>query len=65
MAASRWWKIVAIYSQIIAKYVISIGLAPLPNTSCTAAATTSLKDGFGIITKIFTFIEKQRLVKSH
>lgn len=72
MAASRWWKRVAIYSQIRAKFVtavnvsgmISIGLAPLPNTSCTAAATISLKGVSGIITEIFTSIEKQRLDKN-
>lgn len=72
MAALRWWNIVAIYIQIIAKFVtavnvigtISIGLAPLPNTPCTAAAATSLKDRSGTITGIFTSIEKQRLDKS-
>lgn len=63
MAASRQWKTVAVYSQIIATYVsgmIPIGLAPLPNTSCT----TSLKDGFGIITKIFTSIENRSLLRA-
>lgn len=44
--------------------MISIGLAPLPNTSCTAAGTTSLKDGFGIITKIFTSIENRDLLRA-
>lgn len=58
--------LVPVYTQIIAKFVavvnangmISSWLAPLPNTSCTATATTSPIDMSGIHTSIFTSIEK-------
>jgi len=58
--------VVPLYIQIIAKFVgavsakgsISSWLAPLPNTSCTAADPISLIDMSGVSAGMFASVEK-------